>query len=122
MCLDDSKSNLCYHGEPKYHIPADPSCLGPMVEGFAWAVDSQGLQLLFNHGKIFQQHKNKASAKILGEETMSRAIFKAGYTIDSLLLAYDGVDWTDKQYRNCNQNKFPARPHNYFGISEFPLE
>lgn len=32
----------------------------------------------------------------------SVAIFNAGYTIDSLLLKYQGADWRDKGNWNCN--------------------
>ena len=32
----------------------------------------------------------------------SLAIFNAGYTIDSLLLKYQGADWLDKDNWNCN--------------------
>lgn len=121
-CLPAHKSNLCWYGIPAAGIPADSSCVGPMVEGYAWATDSVGLQVLLKNGKVFQQHPNKVSAIIFGEETMSRAIFKAGYSIDSLLLAYEGVDWTNQKNWGCNKHAFPSRPRSYFGITEHPLE
>ena len=32
----------------------------------------------------------------------SAAIFKAGYTIDSLMLKYQGADWSNARNWNCN--------------------
>ena len=40
----------------------------------------------------------------------SAAIFRAGYTIDSLMLRYKGVNWTDPQNHNCNAGCAPNSP------------
>merc|ERR1711865_584445 len=47
---------------------------------------------------------------------------KAGYTIDSLLLAYQGVDWTNRSNWGCNDNEHPSRSGTYFGVTQHPLE
>jgi hypothetical protein len=48
---------------------------------------------------------------------MSRTILKAGYTLDSLQLKYQGVNWTDPTNWRCNSNRHPTRADAYDGIS-----
>lgn len=48
---------------------------------------------------------------------MSRTVLEAGYTLDTLQLKYQGVNWTDTANWNCNNNKHPTRANAYEGIS-----
>ena len=61
-----------------------------------------GLQVLFNDGHVFECHKQISDAVYNAEVGSSLAILQAGYTIDSLMLRYQGVDWTDPQNWQCN--------------------
>lgn len=64
--------------------------------------DQVGLQTLLEDGQVFACHRNIADAVYHAELGASLAIFKAGYTIDSLMLRYQGVDWTNQSNWNCN--------------------
>ena len=118
VCLPQSDD--CVSGGPG--ITPNPDCYGPKVEGYAWATDQVGLQVLLDTSSVFQSHPDKVSAIINGEYGMNVAIFKAGYTIDSLLLAYQGVDWTNRSNWGCNDNLHPSRSGTYYGVSQHPLE
>merc|ERR1711865_323224 len=118
VCLPES--DLCVKGGPG--ITPNPDCYGPKVEGYAWATDKVGLEVLLDTGTVFQSHPDKLSAIINGEYGMNIAIFKAGYTIDSLLLAYQEMDWTNRSNWGCNDNEHPSRSGTYFGVTQHPLE
>ena len=64
-----------------------------------------GLQVLIQDGHVFECHKDIADAVFNAELGSSLAILRAGYTIDSLMLRYQGVDWTDPENWQCN-NKY----------------
>jgi len=117
-CLPES--DPCVRGGPG--IEPNPECYGPKVEGYAWATDQVGLQVLLDRKTVFQSHPGKVSAILNGEYGMNIAIFKAGYTIDSLLLAYQGLDWTNRSNWGCNDNQHPSRSGTYFGVTQHPLE
>ena len=117
-CLPES--DPCVRGGPG--IEPNPDCYGPKVEGYAWATDQVGLQVLLDRKTVFQSHPGKVSAILNGEYGMNTAIFKAGYTIDSLLLAYQGLDWTNRSNWGCNGNQHPSRSGTYFGVTQHPLE
>ena len=118
VCLPES--DPCVRGGPG--IEPNPDCYGPKVEGYAWATDQVGLQVLLDRKTVFQSHPGKVSAILNGEYGMNTAIFKAGYTIDSLLLAYQGLDWTNRSNWGCNGNQHPSRSGTYFGVTQHPLE
>jgi len=118
VCLP--QSDMCVKGGPG-NTP-NPDCYGPKVEGYAWATDKVGLKVLLDTGTVFQSHPDKLSAIINGEYGMNIAIFKAGYTIDSLLLAYQEMDWTNRSNWGCNDNQHPSRSNTYFGVTQHPLE
>ena len=52
----------------------------------------------------------------------STSILKAGYTLDSLLFRYSGVDWRNTKNWNCNNCRFPSRSGTNDGISMHPFE
>ena len=61
-----------------------------------------GLQVLLSDPHIFECHKSIADAVYNAEVGASLAMFKAGFTIDSFMLRYQGVDWTDRRNWDCN--------------------
>ena len=61
-----------------------------------------GLQVLLEDAHVFECHKDISDAVYNAELGSSAAIFRAGYTIDSLMLRYQGVDWTDPKNWQCN--------------------
>ncbi len=94
--------------------------IGPKVEGFAFCLDKKGLEVVLDSGRSFKQHMTKEGAILDGEYALTSVILSAGYNIDSLLLAYDGMEW--KKDHSCNLNFHPSRADTYFGISINPIE
>ena len=72
-----------------------------------------GLKALSDDGKVFNCYTSIHDVIYHAELGSSAAIFRAGYTIDSLMLRYKGVNWTDPQNHNCNAGCAPnlASPH-----------
>ena len=66
-----------------------------------------GLQVLLDDGQVFQCHKHVSDAIYKAELGSSLAILQAGYTIDSLMLRYQGVDWTNSDNWQCNDKCAP---------------
>lgn len=95
---------------------------GPKVEGFCFATDNIGLNILIDKKTIFMDHPTKYSAIINGEYGMSNTIIEKGYTLDCLLYKYKNYDWTDKKNWNVNKNLHPSREGTYDGISIHPFE
>ncbi len=57
-----------------------------------------------------------------GEYALTKSIFEGGFTIDTLQLAYQGVDWRNELNHDCNSNRHPSRYNTYYNISMHPLE
>lgn len=93
----------------------------PHVQTYAFAVDYKGLRVLMEAG-VFQCFRDWQHAIVEGEIAAARAIFDAGYTIDSLMLRYQGVDWSDPEMNGCNDGMQPIQDGQYDGISVHPLE
>ena len=66
-----------------------------------------GLQVLLQDRHVFECHKDISDAVFYAEIGSSLAVFRAGYTIDSLMLRYRDVDWTNPSNWQCN-NKYAA--------------
>ena len=62
-----------------------------------------GLQVLLDAGHVFQCHPTLKHVIYHSELGSAKAIFEAGYTIDSLMLRYQGVNWSDTSNWDCNQ-------------------
>ena len=62
----------------------------------------EGLKVLQEDGLVFKCYETLHDTVWNSELGSSVAIFNAGYTIDSLLLKYQGADWRDKDNWNCN--------------------
>lgn len=58
--------------------------------------------MLLRDKRVFSCHKDIADAVYHAEVGSSIAMFQAGYTIDSLMLRYKGIDWTDRSNWDCN--------------------
>ena len=61
-----------------------------------------GLQVLVNDRHVFECHRQISDAVYNAEVGSSLAILQAGYSIDSLMLRYQGVDWTNPENWQCN--------------------
>ena len=62
----------------------------------------EGLRVLQDDGSVFQCYESIQDTIWNSELGSSVAIFNAGFTIDSLMLKYQGVDWLDTANWNCN--------------------
>jgi len=102
--------------------PSDSGGHGPRVEGYCFATDRAGLDVLWRAGTVFMDHPTKFSAIVEGEYGMSRAILGAGYSLDCLLYRYQGIDWSDPANWNQNGHLHPSRAGTYDGISLHPFE
>ena len=80
-----------------------------------------GLGILLRDTKVFRCHDNIADAVYHAELGSSAAILDAGYTIDSLMLRYRGVDWSDNRNWGCNamcaHRPLPPRWRHCCGLS-----
>jgi hypothetical protein len=100
----------------------DRGVYGPKVEGFAFALSANALDVVRTHGTSFKQHETKIHAIIKGEYAMTNTIMEHKIGIDCLLLAYQGINWFNKKEWKCNRNKYPSRENTNHGISINPLE
>jgi hypothetical protein len=101
---------------------SDAGGYGPKVEGFFFMTDKIGLNLLVKQKNIFCDHDSKYSAIVYGEYGLSNCILNNGYSIDCMLRQYQGVDWTNQQNWNLNNNLHPSRKNSFFGNSIIPYE
>ena len=60
------------------------------------------LELLQRNGSVFKCHASLQDTVFHAEVGASRVLLDAGYTIDSLMLRYQGVEWRDKANWGCN--------------------
>ena len=102
-------------------LPSDAGGHGPRVEGHSFFTDLEGLSIL-REARVMRQMKNKYDAIVNGEYGLTRAVFDAGYTIDTLLYKYQGVNWRDKSNWDCNMNRFVGRGGGYEGGNVNPFE
>jgi hypothetical protein len=100
----------------------DAGGYGPKVEGFFFMTDNVGLDLLKNQGNIFCNHHDLFSAIVNGEYGLSNCILKNGYSIDCMIPIYQGIDWTDRNNYNLNNNIHPSRKNSFYGRSLNPYE
>ncbi len=61
-----------------------------------------GLHLLQRERTIFQCYKRLHDVVWFSEVGASRAVLKAGYSIDALMNKYTGVDWRNETNWDCN--------------------
>lgn len=94
----------------------------PAVSAHAWATDATGWALLTSQHGVFRCHSNPWEQRYHADVGASLAILKAGWTLDTLLTRYQGVDWTAASAWQCNQRVRPDYEHHYDGISVTPYE
>eukprot|EP00892_Ulva_mutabilis_P000758 jgi/Ulvmu1/10683/UM067_0008.1 len=82
----------------------------PHVQSFAVATDRIGMDLLVANGNVFKCHEAFQDTIFYSELGSSAVILDAGYTLNSFMARYDGVDWRDRQFWGCNGD---ANPFNY---------
>ena len=103
-------------------LPADDlGGPGPRIEGHSFFTDRAGVLFLRAVG-VLRAHANKLSAIVDGEWALSRAVFIAGGTIDTLLYRYQGVDWLAPGSSDCNNYRFVGRAGGYVGGDINPFE
>lgn len=96
--------------------------VGPTIETFAFSLTRKALTMLRKGSKVFSQHPTKKAACNHGENALSRFILEHNMSMDTLLHAYQGVDWTNRSNWNCNNGHWPSRAGQYFGVSIHPFE
>jgi hypothetical protein len=95
------------------------------VQTYVAATDRQGLDVLLATGTVFKCWPTMRSVVEHSELGASAAIFAAGYTVDSLMFRYQGVDWRDPAVRAtaCNNGRNPVNgPDWNDGIFVHPME
>ena len=103
-------------------LPDDLGGYGPKVEGFFFMTDNIGLELFKKEGTIFCDHKDKVSAILNGEYSLSTCILKNGYSIDCMLPRYQNIDWTNRDNYNLNNNTHPSRKNCFYNFSINPYD
>ncbi|KAK9840867.1 hypothetical protein WJX84_002000 [Apatococcus fuscideae] len=86
------------------------------------ATDKVGLDLLQNDGRVFACHSNIDKTIRFSELGASSVIMNAGYSIDSLMRRYQGVDWQDESNWECNARMSPYGERFYDGVSLEAME
>jgi hypothetical protein len=94
----------------------------PHVQSFVVATDQVGLQLLMADGDVFKCYDHIHLTMFHSELGASKVILDAGYTIDCLMMRYQGVNWQDKSQWHCNSDESPYKESHYDGINVDPLE
>jgi len=94
---------------------------GPKINGYCFATDYIGLNILKHSGKIFKDHDTIIDF-IQANYDITTSIMEKNYTIDCLLYKYENIDWTDKNNSKLYDNIFPDRINSYDGISIHPFE
>ena len=67
-----------------------------------------GLKVLQDDGKVFACYDDMWDTIYHSEVGASRAVLNAGYTLDSLMLRYKGVDWRNQSNWGCNGECVPS--------------
>ncbi len=101
--------------------PIDAGGHGPRIEGHSFFTDLDGVRMLQQAG-VLRQMRDKYDAIVNGEFGLTRAVFAAGGTIDSLLYRYQGVNWRDEANWDCNGNRFVGRGGGLEGGDVNPFE
>jgi hypothetical protein len=69
-----------------------------------------GLTVLKNSSRVLQCHEGHNDWVYHSEVGSSAAMFAADFTIDSLMLRYQGVDWQNSVNYACNARLAPPTP------------
>ena len=63
------------------------------------------MKILKEDGHVLACYKNMTDVIFHAEVGASAAIMKQGFTIDALMLRYQGIDWRDHSNWDCNARK-----------------
>ena len=94
----------------------------PYIKSHAWATDAEGFARLMAQKGVFRCHKNKWDNRYHSDAGAALTILRSGWTIDSLMSRYQGVDWRSPATWQCNQRVPPDYENHYDGISINPYE
>ena len=72
-----------------------------LAETRSWPMQV-GLDVLRRDGRVFECYEDMADTIFHSELGASNAVLAANFTIDSLMLRYQGIDWMDTANWNCN--------------------
>lgn len=89
----------------------------PVVETWAFALRADGLQSVWDTGRVFLQHPTKHSACV-AEDELTPVIRDAGFRFQSLLLKHS----RPSAHTQHNKNLISSRPWQYEEINIHPLE
>ena len=93
----------------------------PHVQSYAMITDHTGLSTMFSAG-VFTCRNDRWRTIFYGELLSSRSVLDAGYTIDSVMMRYRGIDWHDKLVWKCNGGISPLNSHSLDGTTASPLD
>jgi hypothetical protein len=94
----------------------------PYIKSHAWATDAEGLARMVAQQGIFRCHQNRWDTRYHSDAGAALALFKSGWTIDTLMSRYQGIDWRNTETWQCNQRVPPDLESHYDGISLNPYE
>ncbi|KAK9829758.1 hypothetical protein WJX72_007700 [[Myrmecia] bisecta] len=94
----------------------------PFVLPAAVATDRVGMKLWREDGNIFKCHNNVYDERYFSEMGLSRTVLTSGYTIDSFMMRYRNVDWTNSSNWECNGRISPVGEFYYDGTTVSPFE
>ncbi|KAK9787128.1 hypothetical protein WJX73_004056 [Symbiochloris irregularis] len=94
----------------------------PHVQSYFMATDQVGLKILQSAQNVFKCYEEMWDTIYYSEVGSSLAILNAGYTIDSLMLRYKGLDWRNQTNWSCNNELNPYAEYAYDGITLNPME
>ena len=93
----------------------------PHVQSYAMVTDHVGLSTLFSAG-VFTCRNDRWRTIYYSELSSSRSILDAGFSIDTFMLRYRGIDWHDKSYWQCNGGVSPLNEYSLDGTTVNPLD
>lgn len=83
------------------HVPCSKStAVALTLQHAAWL--QFGLDLMHKNGSVLKCHSAPWEDEYYSQLGASRAILDAGYNLDSFMLRYRGVDWTQHRNWGCN--------------------
>lgn len=68
----------------------------------SWLCMQIGLKLMRDDGRVFSCYTNMWDTIFYSELGSSLAILRGGYNLDSFMVRYQGVDWTNEANWECN--------------------
>lgn len=94
----------------------------PHVQSYVVVTDKIGLNAMWEEGSVFECYSNMWDVIYYAELGSTWAVLSAGYGIDSLMLRYQGIDWTNLDTWDCNARVNPYGENYYDGITIDPFE